>query len=442
MANEYDMSNHSKCLGSDPSLVRHNIKNCILDHCDMGNFWDGIVEAYGFEGEMARRRENCKDYLGANTEWEGRAVWSGAGYGMCINSLKSLCYDKIDHELDSCCVRGMPRTIPPGGGSVYTNAAGIVLECPLDIVDSTKIPKYGEGLCNEVFMGECPYDAEDTYDRIKRKMETGSFRRSPAENQLRKRTVGGYHDDEDNCGRWLDEMAKLGQYEDIPKKIIKNYCDNSEVLSKERIIENTTRKEQPCRQWCRENPGECDAGAKKFCDQHIKDRCKDAANFPGCVEYMIDPFCSCLYWSERGMPQPQCFSNECEGGVGNPQEFQAPGYKTASMGLRSGGLGDSGCGTYCQNILQLQGTNITVGDNKQSCDIIYNTKVDEMNKGIIRPITEPSNFDISNNEDSSEDQTFFEKNMIAIISFIVFIVVLILIGMIFGGTEAARRRRR
>jgi hypothetical protein len=323
---------------------------------------------------------------------------------------KTACYDSVDHDANNCCMTGTPRTLQGVQGSLTDLKPLSLSSCDPNLLPAN----YAKGMCNNVFIGECPFSRDDMNKRIANYNKTGSYRIGSTG------TIKGYTDSTDKCGQWMDSLSQSNnqQTSDIIKKMVANHC-NSNALASETGETNTNRG--TCREWCRQNPGYCDAAAVEYCKSHINTTCGTANKSLSCVQYAIDPFCSCIYWSERGMKQPQCFSSECQGGRG------IPAYKTSGMST----VGTS-CGQYCQQQIQILGNNNTLGDINQSCNMVQSILSDTKKPD---PIPDPDP------TPDAIESTSSTGIWISIISFIFFIILVLVLVVMGSGSSAGRMRR-
>lgn len=398
------------------TLSYHNVANCVLMNktCELWEEGCGWYTCDKLTDEQRARQ--CRNTY---PDVPGIAAYEDVTQYPCYHSFsgwvgsdttkKTVCYDSVDRDANNCCITGNPRTLQGVQGDLSNLQPLSLSSC-----DPNLLPEnYAKGMCNNVFMGECPFSRDDMTKRIANYNKTRSYRIGSTG------TIKGYTDSTDKCGQWMDSLSRSNnkQTSDIINKIVSNHC-NQNALASETGETNTNRG--TCREWCRQNPGQCDDAAKEYCHTHIESTCGTANKSLSCVQYAIDPFCTCIYWSERGMKQPQCFSSECQGGRG------IPGYKTTEMST----VGTS-CGQYCQQQVQILGNNNTVGDVNQSCNIVQSilseTKQDP------KPNPEPTPIEISHNVTSSSTGLW-----ISVMSFIFFIIIVFIVVIINSGTGNKR----
>lgn len=309
---------------------------------------------------------------------------------------KTTCYDSIDRDVNNCCISGNPRFLP----RTITDTIGLQLaSCDPNLSPAN----YANGMCDTAFMGSCPYDQADLMKRIKNYNNTGSYRSGGGG------TIKGYVDTNDKCGQWMDALSKSPNKNtsDVVKKMIAGKCTKA-LLASETGETNIDRG--VFREWCRQNPGYCDAPATEYCTEHIAAKCGSASDSESCVKYAIDPFCTCIYWSSRGMKQPQCFSSECQGGRG------VPGYKTVGMST----VGNE-CGAYCQQEVRVMGKDITIGDISQSCNMVQSL-LSETNPAV--PIDSSGSGESGDSGDSN--MTIYIAIGVMFMFFIILVLVVIL----------------
>ena len=338
----------------------------------------------------------------------------GSGWVNPDTDRVTTCYDSMDRDPSQCCITQQPRVL--GGILMLPGQTGNESSAlALSSCDPTLLPpEYEGGGCNQTFINskKCPYNLTDLYKRLKKYNTSGTYQSGGGG------TINGLVDINDSCGKWLDALAKSTTEEtsDIVNKLIGNSCSVAELGAESA---ETLNNQGTCREWCRQHLGYCDTNAVTYCTQQISSTCANLSN-DQCIA-VLDPFCSCIYWSVNGgMAQPQCFSSSCQLGRNG-----LIGYKTVSMDTKG-----AACGQFCQDAINILGNDINAGNLSQTCNISSTDNTNNTTTTTSTPISPPV-----------PDTGSKTGIIIGVIIFIVFIIFIVIMVIMSGGEDNGERRR-
>lgn len=404
-----------------PNVLNGNLVNYKVPHCTITDgtcaiFESGCSWAWGCNDiSDQQREEQCRNLYpsvpGIKAFPDIQQVRCGfQTSGKFRSTQKTTCYDSVDHDVKNCCITGNPRFLP----SILTDTVGLQLSsCDPNLSPAN----FGSGMCDSAFIGGCPYNQSDLMKRIDNFNKTGSYKTGGSGK------VNGFDDTSDRCGTWMDALSRSSSKtsSDVIKKMVAKNCTKASLASE---TGETNTKRGICREWCRQNPGYCDVAAQDYCTEHINAKCGTASGSESCVKYEIDPFCTCIYWSNHGMKQPQCFSSECQGGRG------LPGYKTGSMSS----VGNE-CGQYCQQQIRIMGKDITTGDISQTCNMVQSLLSESSGS------SDNSGSGTTSHTGSSPDTESTNWTIIIVVMvFIFFVIIIIIIAVLMRRKKKHKRR--
>lgn len=332
--------------------------------------------------------------------WDDLCWWPG---GSSI-----LCYDKFEND-EQCCIYGKPRDFTLG-------------QFVKRIDDKTVQQRIGQ-----VPVLQCTYNnsnpAGDGCNNLYEKQGLILYKRYPHLINQKDYTLNPADDLNDVNKQLLTRINLWGKAQpDKLKNIMTQTCNDPNLLANEGYS-------GVCHKWCRENPGMCDASATTYCKKHIVDECGSMDKDEICVTSVIDPFCSCLYWSDHGLAQPQCFSPTCQAGRGG----QSPGYRTASMKTEG-----EACGVYCKQQVSAIAAEITLSGNiSQRCDFASKVQNDKQTLE-----DKPKSDDPNNATDDTTSNWFVENWWIFLIIFVFVVIVIVAIVLMSNQRYNRNRYRR
>ena len=347
--------------------------------------WKNMLDYYGIEyeiydtacarGEGDAFQESYDDFCEGKghegwigTQWDDQNLNRGCTFPGLVNPI--MCYNPMENQ-EQCCLSKKAREFDlPDNCEIWNSPSPpCVMKETVNLRCSGDYTDYSRGSCDSIFRGtessqgdscmsyfkEYPsyIDPETFHLNIPENLNIGL---SPYDKTFIKR-----------CNEWMDTTDK------DKSQIMKSACNNVDVLIDEEHIE-ASGGIAPCHEWCRQNPGQCDSGIGNYCSDKIENICGSASSNSICVDF-IPSVCSCVYWSQHGMPQPQCYSPTCQGGRAGEQ----PGYKTSAMDMS---LDGSACGQYCKQVIDLAAKNdvILSGEIEQDCILIQDNMSKESEK--------------------------------------------------------------
>ena len=345
-----------------------------------------------------------------------------------------ICYNKLDDPV-FCCTGGKGRTV------LQRNHPNQVTGLPISLTCSDETKNFGSNVCDDVMTQAC--DIPKMYEQY---LKDGTFGGGRCDLWARTRiedfghglegVLGGCENPEStDCGN--PSLAALDPFHSV----MKQYCNDPDRLARESPHDSVDNP-QVCHSWCRSNPGQCDQAMVQFCDAHIAEKCADdSSEYAACGDLVIDPFCTCYFYSQRGMTQPECFSAICKtgrGSLGKAIPGKGPGYRTATM-LPPGQATTDNCGAYCDNSVEIIGNVIIEGGIRQSCDIdIDSTQTQEVDRRV------NSTTNVNNQVDTSAETGFKDilkqaglldeqgNATIGFILILVFIILIVIIALVFN----------
>jgi len=408
--------------------------------------WSGMLDNYGIEYEIhndacARAetdlfQESYEEFC----EGKGHDGWIGTVWDDpnsnrgCTwqGSTPLLCYNPEENQ-EQCCLSQRAREFDLPDNCEHWNSPSppCAMKEAINLTCDGQYLDYSRGKCDSVFRGTASTRGDSCisyFSQFPQYIDPRNFHLnipdylniglSPYDKTFIKR-----------CNEWMDAKPE------DKVQVMSAACNNAEVLEEEFNTKEAEGKVGPCSEWCRQNPGKCDLGAGDFCSQKITDICGSSSNNSICVDF-IPSFCSCLYWSQHDMPQPQCYSPTCQAGRDGGQ----PGYKTAAMDMS---LDGSACGQYCKQVIDLAAQNdlTLAGEIEQDCILIQDNMAKESTKKNGSVSTGGTGTNTSGNVNLDGEELFsaewFKENQTIVIAAaaILFFVFVIIIALMAGGNN-------